>query len=237
MQPTFFPWVGFFDLIDQSNVFVLYNDVQFSKQSWQTRNRISSKNGIVNITLPVQKNKFQSAINNILIDNKKPWAKKLINTLYHTYRKAAFFDEVHIWISAFLEREYTKLNELNISFIELTSRKIGIDTKFICSSDLELLVDDRTERLLFICQNLECNSYLSTKGSMGYLKEDFGVERFADKRIELSFHNYEPENYSTGNLPFEPYMSIVDLMYHLGFKKVLNVIRAGRRLPITKKSF
>ena len=79
MQPTYLPWIGYFDLIQRSNVFVFLNDVQFSKQSWQVKNKINSQGKELILTVPVKKTKLATNIDQIIIDQSKPWKKSTLN--------------------------------------------------------------------------------------------------------------------------------------------------------------
>ena len=95
MQPTYLPWLGYFDLIRQSDIFVFLNDVQFSKQSWQVKNRIKNLNKKLMITIPVKKSSLSTKIDMVLIDNTKNWKKKHLKSIYLAYKKSEFFDEIY----------------------------------------------------------------------------------------------------------------------------------------------
>lgn len=237
MQPTLFPWLGYFDLIDQSQDFVLYNDVQFSKQSWQTRNRISSANGILLISIPVKKCGLDTLITEVEIDNSKPWQKKLLKTLHLNYGKAQHFEEVYDWSSQLLSDNYEYLQDLNSRFIIETSKKIGIKTFFHHSSELNIQSTDRVERLIKLTKQFNGNTYLSTTGSYGYLSEENADSRFSENGIALQFHSYKPVTYDTGKLPFEPYMSIFDALFHCGFSGTLDKLREGRNHNLAYKEY
>ena len=95
MQPTYLPWLGYFDLIRQSDIFVFLNDVQFSKQSWQVKNRIKNLSEELMITIPVKKSSLSTKIDMVLIDNTKNWKKKHLKSIYLAYKKSEFFDEIY----------------------------------------------------------------------------------------------------------------------------------------------
>lgn len=237
MQPTLFPWLGYFDLIDQSDTFVLYNDVQFSKQSWQTRNRIPTANGVLLISIPTLKCDLHSNIEQVYLDTTKDWNKKLLKTLQLTYQKSAYFSEVFPWLTSFLQKEFTLLQDFNSTFIKEVSAKIGIDTTFTFSSDLSIISSDRVDRLIELSTMHQAHAYLSTTGSYGYLNDEHAHERFAKQGIKLLFHHYKPIEYNTGKNGFEPYMSIIDALFHCGFSNCLSVIRAGRHENYTFEEY
>ncbi len=229
MQPTLFPWLGYFDLIDQSDIFVFYTDVQFSKQSWQTRNRISTKNGIMLFSIPTLKCDLNTNIENVFIDTNNLWNKKFLKTLKYNYVNSKHFTEIIGWFNEFLSREFLSLQEINITFIQEVSEKIGINTVFKKSSDLNIENSDRIERLIEIGTLHDANTYLSTIGSFQYLDGENAMERFLNNHIQILFHHYHPMQYNTGKLPYEPYMSIIDVLFNCGFDETLAIIRAGRK--------
>jgi hypothetical protein len=229
MQPTFLPWVGYFDLIDAVDFFIFYDDVQFVKQSWHTRNRISTSNGVSYISLPVLKNKLNTNINQIIIDNTKPWQKKLIKTFFYNYQKSPFFNEVFPFIEKILNDNKENLIDLNVDIITTISQKLGIKTNFLLSSQLNSLEGKRDNRLVDICKELNCKFYLSTLGSASYIEDKNPGGEFSKNDIKLMYHNYSPVNYSQCFGDFKPYMSIIDLLFNVGFKESLNFIKAGRK--------
>jgi hypothetical protein len=235
MQPTFFPWLGYFDLISKSNFFVFYDDVQFVKQSWQTRNRIKTANGVIFINIPVIKNKLNSKINQIEIDNRKPWGKKIKKTLFYTYQKSLYFEEVYPFFEELLDKQYKKLYEFNSNVIVEICKKIGIETNFYFSSNLSSNKNIKDKRLVDICKELDCNQYLSTIGSSFYIESDSPGGEFIKNQIELFYHNYLPVEYSQNFDKFEPYMSIIDLLFNEGFKKSNIIINQGSEKFIQSK--
>lgn len=233
MQPTMFPWLGYFDLIDQSDVFIFLNDVQFSKQSWQTRNRISTSNGIYLISKTTVKCSIDTQIRDVHLDKNKEWNKKLLKTLQLTYSKSQHFEEVFDWMTFFLEKDFERLEEFTISFIKEVSKKIGISKRFVISSELGLKKNNRVDKLIELNIKQNSSTYLSTVGSFDYLDVEDAQFFFHGNGIDIFFQNYIPQKYDTGKLPFEPYMSILDALFHCGFDYCLSIIKAGRQTSYT----
>lgn len=229
MQPTFLPWLGYFDLIDQADVFVFYNDVQFVKQSWLSRNRLNGPNGVFYLNCPVKKNAIGATISETLIDNSQPWRKKILKTLFYTYQKSMFFEEVHSWMIDFFELQFDRLDSQNIGFIKKLNERIGLDTPLKLSSELNLRSEDRIDKLIEICMYNRANRYLSTPGAKVYMSVEQGQRRMQEADIEMLYHNYELEPYQVSLSNYEPYMSIIDMLYNVGFDKALHNIRKGRR--------
>lgn len=237
MQPTFFPWLGYFDLIDQADVFIFYNDVQYERRSWQNRNRINCAHGEMFITLPVKKGNLKDSINSKIILLDDIWKKKFFKTLKSSYSKSPYFEEVIEWLENMLLMNFIFLDEFNITLIKSICQKIGIhDTTFVLSSDFQLKSNQRTEKLVELTEINNGNIYLSTIGSKDYLLSDGADKKFQQKGIQLLFHNYSPIVYNTLYKPFRPYMSILDCLFNCGFSECLSVIRAGRRESLSPEN-
>ena len=95
-QPTFLPWLGYFDLIDQADVLVFLDDVQLDKRSWQTRNRILSSNGNTMLSIPIKKTaqREKIVIKDAKVENSFNWQKKHLSSIKHSYAKTPFFDHI-----------------------------------------------------------------------------------------------------------------------------------------------
>ena len=126
MQPTYNPWLGYFDLIDRVDTFVFLDNVQVVKRSWQVRNRIKTPKGELFLTIPIIRPKGQSTkLNEALIDDTQHWRRKHIKTIEFYYKNAKYFDEVFPFIKGLIEFPTTILSEFNINFITTISKKIG----------------------------------------------------------------------------------------------------------------
>ncbi len=230
MQPTFLPWLGYFDLIDQSDFFLFYDDVQFSKQSWQTRNRIVLANNVIFVNVPIRKCNLDTGINKVLIDNTKPWKNKLLKSFYYSYCKAQYFPQVWPVVNMFFDLDFEFLNDFNTSFIKFISVNLGITSRFISSSDLNLpFVENKVDRLVAFASFLNAKTYLSSPGSYDYLMTGDAEFKFNSRNINLVFHNFIPVEYPAVNNSFVPYMSILDCLFNNGFANTLNIIRSTRK--------
>ena len=230
MQPTYLPWIGYFDLIDSVDKFVFYDDVQFSKQSWQCRNKVQTANGVSWLTVPLQKCDLSTNINKVAINYTKPWVKKQLKTIFYNYSKAPYFDEVYSFLeNIFIQNKYHYLADLNISIIKAITVKIGITTELIINSTLSNIETNREKKLIEICLNLECSAYISPLGSSPYLESSNANDEFRSHKIKLMYHNYQHPIYQQKQGEFTPYLSIIDLLFYSGFKESLTLIRQGRK--------
>jgi len=224
-QPTYLPWLGYFDLIDQVDVFVLLDDVQFEKQSWQQRNRIKTPTGLHWLTVPVKfRGRLGQKIKDVEIRDADFWSKHQ-RAIELNYRRSPFFGDYFDLLIENLSSNNVRLVELNISSIEWFTRILGIKTQMILSSELRQQ-GKRSELLANICKSLSATQYLSPLGSAVYLMEEQNI--LLDQGIELMFQNYEHPIYSQLFPPFVPFASTVDLLFNEG-ERSLEIIRGGRR--------
>lgn len=226
-QPTYLPWIGYFDLADQADEFVFLDNVQFNKQSWQQRNRIKTANKTLDwITVPVlSKGKFGQIINDVEI-NVTDFPEKQIKSIAQNYSRSPYFECYFTELSEILrqgERDRS-LCSLNTRIILWASSKLNISTRFRWASQLKL-EGKRSELLVKICSELSASTYLTTLGSMQYLKEDYHL--FKEKKINVYLHNYIHPEYSQLYPPFVSNACIIDLLFNEG-ERSMDIIRSGR---------
>jgi WbqC-like protein family len=231
-QPTYLPWLGYFDLIDQVDVFVLLDNVQFEKQSWQQRNRIKTPTGLQWLTVPVMfRGRFGQLIKDVEIRDAEFWRNHL-RSIELNYRRSLFFDRYFEELSSRLK--YTPgvlLAELNGRLLEWFMSVLGIQTRVVVSSQLQQ-AGRRTELLANICASLGADQYISPLGSAGYLLEEGNM--LLDKGVGFVFQHYEHPEYCQLFPPFLPYASLLDLIFNEG-ERSLEILRSGRRPSFSER--
>ena len=228
-QPAFLPWLGYFDLIDQVDVFVILDSVQFEKRSWQQRNRIKTLNGLQWLTVPVLvQGRFEQLIQDVKIEN-RDCLRKHLRTLEHNYRRAPWFEMYFAQINGIFASVVhdLRLADLNVRIIEWIMDCLGIRTLLRKSSELGC-AGKRSQLLVNICETLGAGSYLSPIGSAGYLLAELNL--FEEQNIEVSFQNYEHPQYRQQFGEFIPYASVLDLLFNEG-EHAGQIVRSGRRAP------
>ncbi len=220
MQPTYLPWMGYFNLIKSSDVFVFLDDVQFAKRSWQQRNKILLHGKEKYLTVPVKtKNAKSLQLSEVMVDDQQEWRKDHKNTLFHAYYNHPFGKEVWQEISEVLDGESDLLCEINISIINKICHKLNMNKKILRSNEIPV-TGKKSEYLLKICQNLEAEKYLSAMGSKEYIEKE---SLFRNSKIQVVYQNYSPKTYHQfGCSGFTPYLSIIDLIANIGWEKVLD---------------
>ena len=169
-QPTFLPWIGWFDLADQSDIFVILDDVQFSKQSWQQRNRIRTSKGLEYITIPIKKKK---GINQTILEtdiSNKIIGKKILKSIINNYKKSKFFNKYFDEFSLIVNNSLAngKLVFLNISLIMWLKKILKINKSFFLASEINVR-GKRAEYISKICEFYSCDLYISPEGASNYL--------------------------------------------------------------------
>jgi len=226
MQPTFFPWIGYFSMLDKVETFVFLDSVQFAKRSWQQRNQIKTATGAQWITLPVSSSgRRDQLIREAQISREGAPELKIINGLKTSYSKAPFFSLYSDLIFTELLREKEKLCDLNINLILLFQRLLGIENKKILRSSEMTLEGSKADLLVLICQQLGYQNYLSAPASRDYIEES-GAFQQAD--IEVRYHDYKHPVYRQLFGEFVPYMCIVDLLFNEG-PASLSILRGEQK--------
>jgi WbqC-like protein family len=228
MQPTYLPWIGYFALMDMADVFVFLDDVQLSKQSWQTRNRIKSEAGKdLMLSVPVR-HAGNQPIKDVEIDGAH-WVAKHLRSFEQNYRKAPHFADAMMLFEPILRIEPAKLCDLNIALISGISDRLGITGKHINSSQIAEKSADRRDRLVDICKQFGADTYLSPAGAAGYLTEEEGEAQFAAHGMTLLYQRYEHPTYPQINGAFLSHMCALDLIANVGAGQAATIIRSGIR--------
>jgi hypothetical protein len=216
LQPSYMPWLGYFDQINKSDIFIFYDDVLYTKNDWRNRNRIKTPAGPTWLTIPVNiKNRLrnQLLIKDVSISDPQILSKHL-EKLQLNYKKSQFFKHFYDMISPIFNTEYYQLADLNIDIIKIISKYLGIKkVTFLRSSELNIKNNiDPTKRLIDICKELQATHYLSGTSANKYLKE----ELFYKNKIKLEYQEYKHPTYKQLWGEFIPYLSIIDLICNEG---------------------
>jgi len=215
LQSNYIPWKGYFDQINAVDEFILYDDVQYTKNDWRNRNRIKSSHGLLWLTIPVgTSGRWPLPIRDVEV-NPDVWAEKHWKTLSQSYAKAGSFRTLAPQFEAvYASLTERTLSDVNYRFIAVVCGLLGIQTRITRSMDYRL-VDGRNERLVDLCRQVGADIYLSGPSARAYLDESL----FEASGIEVRYADYSgyPE-YEQPHPPFEHAVSIVDLLFSEGAK-------------------
>jgi len=229
MQPTYLPWTGYFALMSSVDVFIFLDDVEFSRQSWQQRNRIKTQNGSLWLSVPVRlAGRSHQLIRDVEIDDSQHWRRRHGDTISMSYAKAAHMAWLRPWLQEVYQAQESSLCELNIRMIRDMAGFLGLKTEFKRAAAIDKS-GDRVGRLVACCKTVGADEYLSPVGSFEYL--DAG-NTFDSEGIRLRYLHYEHPTYRQLHGAFVSHLATIDLLLNEGPDSSA-VIASGLRTPFT----
>jgi len=212
LQSNYIPWKGYFDIINMVDEFILYDEVQYTKNDWRNRNKIKTSQGIQWLTIPVRQENLEQKIKDTKITDKK-WNVKHWRTISQNYSKAKYFkDYKDVFEELYMGCDEEYLSQINYKFITTINEILGTTTKIRWSSEFEL-VDGQTEKLLAICKDCNADVYISGPAAKDY----FDIELAKKENIKVEWMDYSGyKEYEQQHPPFEHGVSILDLIFNEG---------------------
>lgn len=212
LQSNYIPWKGYFDLINSVDEFIIYDDMQYTKNDWRNRNKIKSPTGLHWLTIPVRQTQLAQKIKDTQVADVN-WQKKHWGTIKQFYAKVPSFKQSQfLFEDLYLNCNLTYLSEINYRFIVAINSLLGITTKISWSWDYGL-IEGKTERLVDLVQKAGGTQYISGPAAKDYLNE----ELFEQAGINVSWMDYSGyKEYQQLYPPFEHGVSIIDLVLHEG---------------------
>ena len=216
LQSNYLPWRGYFDLIASVDEFIIYDDMQYTKNDWRNRNRIRTAHGTQWLTVPVRRNTLQQRIRDTQVMDRR-WAARHWRTLSQAYARAPHFEFGRSLLAALYTEAASLecLSDINLLFLAAICKQLGIRTRISRSSDYAYdPTADRTARLVQMLQAVGGTGYLSGPAARQYLAE----QQMAAAGIGVQWMSYSgyPEYPQVHGVPFEPAVSIVDLLFNTG---------------------
>ena len=212
LQSNYIPWKGYFDLINMVDEFIIFDEVQYTKNDWRNRNIIKTRQGLKWLTIPVRQTNLSQKIEDTLVQDSK-WRRKHWSSLSQNYSKTPYFKEYKdIFEELYLNNNEVYLSQINYRFITTICNLLDIDTTIRWSHEFDL-VEGQTEKLLGICKESQADIYLS-----GPAAKDYFDETLAEKEgIQVEWMDYSgyPE-YHQPYPPFEHGVTILDLIFNEG---------------------
>ena len=210
LQTSYLPWLGAFEQLARSDIFIVYDDVQYDRDGWRNRNRFKTAQGVQWLTVPVlTKGLFGQKIRDVLIDNRKPWLRKHLETLRQAYAKAPFLDPVMAELLPVLSQEWRSLSDLNTALFFCLARFMGLERTVSRSGDFSL-PEDKNDRLIELCRQFGAKTYYSGQSAKDYLAE----ERFAQAGIAVRWQEFKHPVYPQLHGEFVSHLSVVDWLFN-----------------------
>lgn len=218
-QPNYVPYLGLFYKIYKSDVFVYFDDVQFSKSNGiahngiaHNRNVVKTSQGTQYLKVPVNY-KFGDSINNVRVNYSVNWQERHLQCLSFNYKKAQYFNEVFSFFEELIYRKYESLAEMNIEIITMICGKWGINRPYYKTSEFQIN-KTKVQRIIRVMEILQGQKFYSGHGAKVYMDE----KMFTDRNMELVYSDYEVRPYKQLWNSFIPNLSVLDYLFNEGFK-------------------
>lgn len=221
MQPYIFPYIGYFQLINAVDKFVIYDDVNYIKKGWINRNNFLSHGKIHRFTIPLVNASQNRLINDTKISKNEDCIADLLNTISNSYKKAPCFDLVFSLIKEILSKYEDNIAKYNYSALLDISKYLEIETEFLFSSELNK--DNSLKgsaKILDICKVLDATKYINPIGGLDL----YSKENFLKEKIELKFLKSNIIEYKQFEDEFIPWLSIIDVLMFNSKNEVKNLL-------------
>ncbi len=209
MQPYFFPYIGYFQLINRVETFVIYDDVNFIKKGWINRNNILQNGKASLFTIPLVGASQNKLINEIEVENLGNWSQKFLKTIEQSYKKAPYFSAIFNLIQEVIFIDSSNIAALATKSIQKTCRYLEINTQIIeHSSQYENTALKAQYRILDICKQAQARHYINPIGGISI----YDKQLFEENKILLNFIRSKPIIYQQFKGDFVPWLSMIDVL-------------------------
>lgn len=218
-QPTFLPWMGYFEQLAQADIVVWLDSVQFSRRSWQSRNRLKGPNGTPFwLTIPVDKHPRETLYQDIRINHTQGnWKKKQLASIQGALKKAPFFAQYFPDLEQCYMEETDRLVDFNIKLIHQICKWLGLRREFIRASNLKP-EGSKADLILNICRIIEPTRYYTAMGAKDYMEPH--IAEFNASGVEVEFQTWEHPVYEQIGTEFISHMAVIDAIMNVGAQKV-----------------
>ena len=210
MQPYFFPYIGYFQLINAVDEFVIYDNIEFTKKGWINRNRILVNGNDVFVSLPLKKDSdFLNVNERFLADTWDVERKKLLNRIKESYRKAPYFKETFHLLEKCIMHEDRNLFKFILFSVQTLIQYFNISTNLVVSSSIPIDKQLKSDqKVMAICNQRGADIYINPIGGLELYNKEF----FKENNLELQFQKSNNIRYNQNNNEFVPWLSIIDVM-------------------------
>lgn len=212
MQPYFFPYLGYFDLIYNADKWIIFDTPQYIKNGWVNRNRIlHPSRGWQYLIVPLEKHSLSTPINEVRIFENKDWKGAIIRQLFHYHKTAPFYKETVSFVEDCLTHNENLLSKLNIYILEKVCSLLEIPFHYSIFSEMNLdlgPIEKSGDWALRICQALGATTLVNPPGG----RHLYDPDEFRGYGINLIIREFPNMLYSTAAYTFEPALSIIDVL-------------------------
>ena len=216
LQPSYIPWRGYFHQIARADLFIFYDDVKYDKNGWRNRNRIKTPRGPRWLTIPVHTAGVETnhtSIREIRTDASRPWNTSHLTSIQQSYANAPHFAPTFELLRELYAERAEFLADFTIRTTIALARALGIErTCFLRSSELQGIHGTKTPRLIEILTRVGATHYISGPSARDYIEENL----FREAGISLEYMQYNYSPYPQLYPPYDPQVSILDLLFMTG---------------------
>ena len=222
MQPYFIPYVGYFQLINLVDQFVIYDNIQYTKKGWIKRNRILLNNKVKTISLPLKKDSdFLDIKERQLASNWGIEKKKILNTIKSAYRKSPYFEEGCRLVNSILDVSNNNLFDYLFETIKIINNYLQISTPIVKSSDIKIDHCLRSSfKIIEICKKTNSKTYINSIGGLNL----YDKKEFKKQKIELKFIKTLNFKYNQISNDFHENLSIIDIIMNCSNEEIKNIL-------------
>jgi len=223
MQPYFMPYLGYFQLINAVDKFIIYDDVNFINKGWINRNAILAGGKAQLFTIPLKEASQNRLIKDITLSDDQVWKKKIQKSLRQSYQKAPYYEEVFPIIDRVINYEAENISDLNRNGIFEINKYLGITTTIVPHSDVYSNTHLKGQnRILDICRQENAGTYINPSGGM----ELYDRSVFEEAGIQLFFMKAGLPAYQQNNQEFIAGLSIIDVMMYNSIENIHIMLKA-----------
>ena len=209
MQPYFMPYIGYFQLINAVDKFIVYDDVNYINKGWINRNNILVNGKVHSFTIPLKEASQNKLINEIYLSEETKWRINFLKTLEQNYTKAPFFSSIYSLVEGELLKNEETISLLNLNCIKTVSKYLGLKTEFVASTTIYTNSSLKGQyRIIDICEKENAEAYINPIGGV----EIYTPDLFRQKNIGLSFLQPNLFEYKQYKNEFVPWLSMIDVM-------------------------
>ncbi len=224
-QPSYVPWLGFFEKLMNCDVFVYHDTAQFEKSGFLHRNRIKNANGPIWLTVPVQTAGYMHRpLNSIAIHQDTHWRKTHLKSIQISYARSRFFERYYPFFQQFYSIEWTNLVEMNVYFVEFVIKELELSTQVEFVSKHPEIAGYKSDFILSMCKHFNADCCYTGINGMSYMN----TSDFKKAGISVEFQDFHYPVYDQLFGEFIPNLSIIDVLFNCGPELTRQIISEGR---------
>ena len=220
-QPTYMPWLGLLHKISVADLFVVYDDVPYSRYGWYNRNYILSKSGPILLVVPILRQFSDQLLHNeVKIDNSQPWKRKQLNSIKMCYSRSKYFNEIYSELEKIYSKDYEFLIDFNEQIIKYAFKKFKIKAPIFKTTELikqgHNISGIKTDLILNMCKAANAKTFIFGQDGKTYIEEN----KFKQAEVKYKFQNFNHPIYKQRYPGFESNMSFIDLLFNHGANSI-----------------